>query len=520
MHDHKIALIDIGSNTIRLVIYGINAYCDMDELLNLKTPARLSQYLDQTKSGEVTLSPQGIKVLVDTLTAFHRTCQAHQVNEEIILATAAIRQSQNQDEIRQAVKTATGSTLRILSEKEEASYGQYAVNHSLSLEDMVTIDIGGGSCELTLSHNNSLIHYHSFPFGVVTLKERFFKDVPHNDPQAIENTRKFIKEQFKSLDWLKKCQVPLVGIGGSARNIAQVYQRLTDYPIAGIHGYHLSHKMLEKTLDLFQSKSLKELDDLDGLSSDRRDIIIPANLAFLELFALTKAPTFLISKQGLREGVIMHYLNQRYNRPFDPDLVKSRSVSRACREFKVNTVNASTRSKLAMDLYRQLCELGLFNYQYNQQLEIELAAYLFQCGQFIDQEAESQHTFYLLSNMNLAGFNHKERVRLAILASFRNKSLLKQYIQAFTGWFDDMELAQLIKLGGLLKFSQALDDSQTHPIQTLKLTKSKSSYQLRLYCNGPVVAEQYRAQKHLKHLKRALDGANLCLDFVPLESLS
>ena len=64
MHDHKIALIDIGSNTIRLVIYGINAYCDMDELLNLKTPARLSQYLDQTKSGEVTLSPQGILSLI------------------------------------------------------------------------------------------------------------------------------------------------------------------------------------------------------------------------------------------------------------------------------------------------------------------------------------------------------------------------------------------------------------------------------------------------------------------------
>ena len=92
----------------------------------------------------------------------------------------------------------------------------------------------------------------------------------------------------------------------------------------------------------------------------------------------------------------MHYLNQHYNRPFDPDLVKYRSVSRACREFKVNTVNASTRAKLAMDLYRQLCELGLFKYQYNQQLEIEFP--------ILDKKIESTILNFL--NLQLSDNQH------------------------------------------------------------------------------------------------------------------
>ncbi|MBG9980595.1 Ppx/GppA family phosphatase [Facklamia sp. DSM 111018] len=505
MYSNKIGLIDIGSNTIRLVIYGINEFYDINEVTNLKTPARLSRFLVKDNHAKVVMNQEGINLLTETLAGFSHTAKAHQVNDLLIMATAAIRQSANQAQILETVKQETGIDIKILTEEQEASYGQYAIAHTMSLRNIVTIDIGGGSCELTLVEDKQLKEFHSFPFGVVSLKEMFFQDRSHNDPKAIEEARAYIKKQFKSIPWLKKIRYPIVAVGGSARNIAQVHQRLQHYPIAGIHGYRLSEFNLLTTLELFASTSYEEMDNIDGLSSDRTDLIIQANLAFLELIHTVKAPTLYISNQGLREGIIMHYLNDHYNQPIHPDLVKVRSIQKVCRDFKINTKAATIRTNIVLTLYRQLCDLGQMEYSYSQHLELELASYLYHCGQFISQEADSQHTFYLLSNMNLEGFSHKYRVRLALLSSFRNKSLLYQYCDNFVNWFNESELFQLQQLGGLIKFSEALNDSQTAPIHHLEIVAEHNQYRLDIYHHGPIVAEQYRAERHLKHLERALD---------------
>ncbi|MGF3066813.1 Ppx/GppA family phosphatase [Facklamia sp. P12945] len=517
MYSNKVGLIDIGSNTIRMVIYAIDQYYDVHEITNLKAPARLSQYLNKDENDQVMMSDKGIQKLTETLASFNYAARAHKIEELIVFATAAIRQSANQEQIIQRVLEETGIEIRILSEKEEASLGQYAISHSLPNRNMVTIDMGGGSCEITLSENKEIKQYHSFPFGVVSLKEKFFKDKDHNDSTAIEKTRRYLQKTFKSLDWLKKVKYPIVAVGGSARNIAQVHQRLQNYPIAGLHGYRLSEKNLNTTLDLFQSTNYQDMQDIDGLSSDRTDIIIPANLALIELFQIVNAPTLFISRQGLRDGVITYYLNDHFNQPINPEHIHVRSVAKVCRDFKVHPKVAEIRSKIAIDLYKQLTDLGQMDYSYAQQVELEMASYLYRCGQFISKEADSQTTFYLLSNMDLAGFSHRDRVRLALLSSYRNKSLLNQYCQSFSNWFSSEDIKELQALGGILKFSQSLNDSKTSPIKNIKLEKKKKDYILTLYHNGPVVAEQYRADRHAKHIARSLDGS-LKLKYVDLEA--
>lgn len=517
MYPNKVGLIDIGSNTIRLVIYGIDSHYDIFEVTNLKTPARLSLYLTTNEEGQQILSQQGIDLLTETLASFSHAARAHQTTDLLVFATAAIRQSANKDEIIQTVLQETGIKMQILTEEEEATFGQYAIAHSMSLRDMITIDIGGGSCEITYSSDKQIMHFHSFPFGVVSLKEKFFNNKKHNDPEAIERARRYVRKEFKKMDWLKKVGLPIVAIGGSARNIAQVHQRLQRYPIAGIHGYRLSEVNLETTLQLFEDTTYNEMQDIDGLSSDRIDLIIPANLVFIELMNSVNAPTMYVGMNGLREGIITHYLNQHYNHPIDPEHVQVRSVAKICRDFKVHPKAAEVRSKIAMDLYKQMADLNCWEYSYSQQVELELASHLYKCGQFISKEADSQTTFYLLSNMNIEGFSHRDRVRLALLSSYRNKSLLYQYNQMFPNWFSPEELSQLQAIGGIIKFSDSLNNSQTAPIFKVKLERDVDHYQLTLYHHGPVVAEQYRAQRHLKHIARSLD-APLNLAYVDMDA--
>ncbi|UUX32821.1 Ppx/GppA family phosphatase [Fundicoccus culcitae] len=515
MFKEKVAIIDIGSNSIRLVIYGIDEEYNFVELQNVKTPARLSENI-QMINEQAILDQTGIDKLISALDSFKYVIESYQADTVIPKATAAIRQSANQASIIEQVEQATGIRIQLVSEQEEALYGLYAVLHSTTIEDAVTIDIGGGSCEITLYEKKELKHYKSFPFGAVSLRKDFFTDKAHNDPEAMEAVRKFVRKQFKAFPWIKKAKLPIIAIGGSARNVANVHQRLVHYPLAGIHGYGMTDDAIDMTLQTFVTTEASKLGDIDGLSSDRQDIIIPATIVFQELYNVVKASFLAISTQGLREGIVLKYINEKYNTPIDMSLIRARTIRGIGHLFPVDTSRNYLRINYALSLYQQLCELNLLPYSYEYHEEIEFAAYLYHFGSFIDVEADSQHTFYLLSNMNLSGYSHRKRLRLALLSSYRNRSLQNQYLEIFPGWFTEEEQLLLQKLGGILKFSQALNDSQTDPIDSLELVAlDDGNYRLDIYHHKPIIAEKYRAQRHLKHLERALDG-QLSLNFIAI----
>lgn len=513
MHTERIAIIDIGSNTIRLVIYGINEYFDVEELHNIKTPARLAECLEQD-GNQFKLNAEGFQRLQDALESFKVSIKQFEVDTLKALATAAIRQSSNSQEIIDQMYEKTGIRIQLLSEADEAMYGQYAVIHTMNVFNGVTIDMGGASTEITLFEDNQMVEFHSFPFGTVNLKEKFFQDKAHNDQDAIDAVKQFLKNSFKSLSWLKKLKYPVVAMGGSARNIANVYQRQIHYPMAGVHNYAMTVETLEETLKLFQNTNYEDMDDIDGLSSDRVDIIIPATIAFIELMKQVKANDLLISGQGIREGIVLYHINHTYNMPIDNEQIRARTISQISRNLPVNTIGAYLRVNLCINLYQQICRLGILEYDYERHVELEFAAYLYRFGSFVSSESDSQHTFYLISSMNLFGFSHKKRLRLALLASYRNRSLFKQYIEDYKEWFTEEELDELIALGGLLKFSVALNNSKTNPITHMKLVKdSPDKFTLKVYHDRPVLAEEYRTDRHKKHLERTLKG-NLDIQFI------
>lgn len=517
MYNEKIGLIDIGSNTIRLVVYAIDHRFNITELQNIKTPARLSQYLERSKKS-VVMSQTGIDLLIEVLQSFKIVADKAGVDKLFPVATAAIRQSDNRDDILAQVKKQVGIEITILSEKQEATFGQYAILHSVDVPDGITIDIGGGSCEVTLFKNQKMVQFHSFPFGNVTLKEQFFKNKKHNDASAVDAVRKYIREQFKSLPWLKKAKLPIVAMSGSARNIAYVHQRLNEYPIAGIQGYHMTEASLNQTLDLFMATDLEDMGNIDGLSNDRVDIIIPANIVFLELLNTVKAPIFILSNQGLREGLVLTYINEHYHSPIDARNNKLRTVQQVADKMNILPEGSILRVNYAIKLYQALSEADVIRYDEQLKNELEFASYLYRFGSMISSEADSQHTFYIISNMDLLGFSHHDRLRLALLSSFKSKSMMMRYLRYFPDWLTEDEIKELLILGGIIKVSDALNDSQTQPIKDLNfIKKSKNKYQLVIYHTAPVVAEAYRTNRHLKHLSRVLDG-NLELKFVELES--
>lgn len=509
MSRERFGLLDVGSNTIRLVVFEKDDYQGFTELQNIKTPARLVQYLDEEKR----MSEEGIEALITVLRSFTDIAKEYKIKDLISIATAAIRQSTNRDEIIDRVKQEVGLDLGILPEEKEAYYGNYAVRYTMDILDGVSIDIGGGSTELTYFKNKKVQEAHSFPFGTVSLEKQFFEGKDHNDKKAIKNARKWVREQFKSLDWLEDLGVPLVGIGGSARNYAEVYQRQNEYPIAGIHEYQMTKKDLDKTFDLLESSSMEELSDLDGLSEDRRDIIIPAGIVFTELLKVLDAKSFAISNRGLREGIIIERLNEDYEDAYDLYGVKRQTVQRLFKQYDIRPISAHQRIILADRLIELIRDKGILDVEDEHLYLLHYGATLYYLGSYIEDDSKSQHTFYIISNTNLHGFSHKDRVRLALLASYKNRSLYKQYTANVEDWYTEKELEILLYLGSIIKFAEALSDSHVNFVKDMDLIETDDeNYELQVTYSGDAIAEEYRANRHKNHIERVL-GKSLSITF-------
>lgn len=494
-------LIDIGSNTIRLVIFEFNHDTGLTEIQNIKTPARLSQYLDDDGN----MHEDGIKVLVTALQSFKKVAQAFEVTTLYPIATAAIRQSNNRDAIIKHVKKEVGIDIILIPEEDEAFYGSYAVTHTTDIQDGVTVDIGGGSTELTYFKNKKIKHAISFPFGVVTLTRMFFDGKQHNDKDALKKMEKFLKKSFSKADWIVDKKVTLVGIGGSARNCARIHQALRHYPIAGVHGYTMSHDDLTEVYETLKSYSRDELVNLDGLSRDRMDIIVPAVVVFNVLYDIIQAQSFTFSRKGIREGFIMHQVAQSHRGEFKKENVQSDALRHLANEYKIEPSGAIQRQKLAEALLEQLSAQGKLKVDESVKQRFLQAAYLYYLGEFIDSDSSSQHTYYIIANSSINGLSHKERVRLALLTSFKNKSLLKQY-SGETHWFSDDELSDIQALGGIIKFVNALNISNTNTVNQVELTSNADQYQLNVFYQGEPIAEIYQSNRQKKHIEKILKG--------------
>lgn len=492
-------LIDIGSNTIRLVIFQFHPDTGLNEIQNIKTPARLSQYLDDDHR----MSDEGIEVLTEALHSFKKVSDKFKVENLFPIATAAIRQSTNQKDIIKHVKKKVGINIIIIPEEDEAFYGSYAVTHTTGIDNGITVDIGGGSTEVTYFEKRKIKQATSFPFGVVTLSRMFFEDKAHNDKDAIKKMEKFLKSEFNKLNWIANKAITLVGIGGSARNCARIHQSHHQYPIAGVHGYTMTFDGLKEVYQLLKKTSREDLTHLDGLSRDRADIILPAVAVFNVLYEMIDAKAFTFSRKGIREGFIMNQIANAYPGEFSKNHVRQDALKHLANEYHIEQSGAKQRVKLASSLFDQIVKLKKVDIDDTlKQLFLE-AAYLYYLGKFVDSDSSSQHTYYLIANSIINGLSHKERVTLALLASFKNKTLLKFYSDE-TGWFDSDELSDIQTLGGIVKFVNAMNISNTNTVNQLALSKDKEGYQLDVYYQGEPIAEEYQTLRQKKHLEKVL----------------
>ena len=296
----KIASIDIGTNTLRILI----VECDNNKYKVLHQDREIVR-LGEGLSKNGFLSKEPMERALVTLKRFKKICEDFKVDKVIPIATSAVREAKNKDEFINQVKIETGWDVRIISGEEEAYFTYLGVKYGLKLkEDFLVFDIGGGSTEYICCYNES-VKYKSTNLGVVKLTEKFLKHDPPKE-EEIENIRKLVKNTLKGIN-MKKCKgKTVVGTAGTPTTIAAIDMKMSKYDPNKVHGYRISLERIEEIFEFLKSIPQRERRKVPGLEKGREDLIIPGLIITIETLKAFKTNTLLVSEWGIREGVIIY----------------------------------------------------------------------------------------------------------------------------------------------------------------------------------------------------------------------
>lgn len=500
----KYGIIDIGSNTIRLVIYVKAENGRLSILDNLKVSGRLRDYLND----DGYLSVDGEECLNNTLLSFRKITRSHQLKGVSCVATATLREAKNRDKIIRNVSKLTDFNIRLLSGEEEAYYGFLAIMHSMDVSEGLSVDIGGGSTEITYFKEKKILESHSFPFGVLTLKNNFSTgSMPSLEER--QKLRVFLFEQLQSLPWLINKDIPLIGIGGSARNVGQIHQAIIDYPLGGIHQYEMSFEDLTEVGDYLSPLTYEQIQKVEGLSKDRGDTILFAMEVFTAVYKISMARCFIISTKGLRDGVTLE--------EFAPERIRrgvfETSLNILEKEFAIDANLSRQVSKVALEMGKGLEKNGLAKFTEEDFYLAKIAARIFYLGQHLEEEGASELAFYNIANRMLEGLGHKGRIKLALMASYNKRDTFKQFVKPFNGWFSKNELKTIRLLGAVLKLAYTLNQTRENFVRTLDVLKEEKGVRLRVYCNREAGTEPYHTERQKKHLEKVIKQ-NLSVEFI------
>ncbi len=304
----KISVIDIGSNTIKLVNYNVKKDLSFTAYQQESMKVKLGESLDRTHN----LSDQSIVRAVDTLLLYRDIIRVESIKRCLCIGTSAVREAQNSAHFVDQVYKKTGFKIRILSGKEEAYYSYLGASMCSYLPNALLFDLGGGSLELVYTEDFNIKKVDSLPLGALRLTQiygkkdsSFSRKDCDNMVQKIHDTLPTRRSYGIGLDTI------LAGVGGTLRTLAKYDQGYNAYPLEKIHNYRLKLTAIETICKELGSMNDHEISGLHRMDATRAETIVAGSYVIYTLMKKLDFEEVILTAYGLREGVIAGFLRNR-----------------------------------------------------------------------------------------------------------------------------------------------------------------------------------------------------------------
>ena len=459
------AAIDIGSNSVRLKI----AKVVRGRLETLHDDREVTR-LGESVFAQGILDPQAMAHTLRVLRRFHRAVQTHGADKVRVVATSALRDARNSRAFRDWVRTATGWKVDVISGLEEGRLihlGALAESR-LANSRALLIDVGGGSCELTLSNKGHIEDMVSLPIGAVRLTQMFL----HHDPPwvvELEAMRTVIQREVsrikkRILD--AKVQATIATSGTPAA--------LSDLYGATLHEGSgkpntVPRSAVASLLEKLAKRNLSQRRAMPGIGPRRAEIIIAGAMVFSELMQLCELRSFRYMPLGLRDGLLAQMMADYHASTAMRERVESErhdALLAAAKHYGADLQFAQRIRDLALELFRRLQAVHQLPPQYRDWLEA--AAMLHEVGAYINRSGRRRHTYYVISNSEIFGYTPLQRRIIGAIARYVGKSLPAPSDQVMRN-LPGIEQIHVSKAVALLRLARALDQGRRASMGELKV---------------------------------------------------
>jgi exopolyphosphatase/guanosine-5'-triphosphate,3'-diphosphate pyrophosphatase len=415
----RVAVIDIGSNSVRMVVYEKTSRFAFHLLHEAKSRVRISENAYQNDGA---LQEEPMQRTLDALRDFLSIASSLKARKTLCVATSALRDAPNRYDFLQRVREELKLGIKVIDGKKEAYFGGLACANLLPTQhNALTIDIGGGSTEFARFDEKNVTNTISLKLGTVRLKELFF------DKDDLKGAKKYIDQELDKLDLTNIDAI--AGIGGTFRAISNAMMENSEYPLNKIHGYETSQKKFEIFIDAVLAVKNEDALIKLGIKPDRFDVIKPGSLILKQLLLRLDVQTLIASGVGVREGVYLHDMLRNSKGKFPSNY--NTSVRFLLDSHIIDANFSNQLNKLAKKIFDLVeGELGLTtSYRY----ELATAAKLYPIGSNIHYYSKNKHSYYLIQSALEYGFTHAQIMLIATLARYAKRKLpSKSHVQKYS----------------------------------------------------------------------------------------
>ncbi|MEO9337376.1 exopolyphosphatase [Mesorhizobium sp. SB112] len=444
-----ISIIDIGSNSIRLVVYeGIARSPTV--LFNEKMLAGLGRGIVSTGK----LDPEAVTRAVEEFRRFRAL--SDQAGSEVlhVIATAAAREAENGPDFIKRAQDILKTPIRVLSGREEAYYSALGVISAFHSADGIAGDLGGGSLELVDVRGEVIGEGITLPLGGLRLQ-----DMSKNSPV---NAAKIAKTELSRAKLLEAGEGrPFYAVGGTWRNLARLHMNAVGYPLSVMHHYEMD---IEKSADFLKQVAAGNIDKMkgiDGVSKNRRSLLPYGAAVLLQIIASMKPSKIVVSALGVREGFLYSLLSQEERR-IDPLISASEELARL-------RARSYTHARELVEWTRNSFEAFGVDETEDEARYRHSACLLADIGWRAHPEYRGMQSLNIIAHASFIGVDHPGRVYLALANLYRHEGIFNDdAAKELRSLAPQRYLERARLLGGLMRVVYLLSASMPGVIPLLK----------------------------------------------------
>lgn len=500
-----VAFIDIGTNSIRLLLVRFRA----DQAYAIINQEKEVIRLGEGEFVDHYLQPEAMERAALVCRKFSEMAAAYDAAEIITIATSATREAENKAEFLRRLKEEAGLDVRTVSGMEEARLIHLGLASGAHLENLQTlfIDIGGGSTEVIVGGQNEYRYLDSLKLGAIRLSTLFF--LPEESGPVPAERYALIQQYVRNavvrtLQRLRQYRLDYaIGSSGTIENLADI-AALNFYGRPRARDDVLRFDHLEKVIQMLCAAPLDERRKIPGINHARADIIIPGAAILQTLMKELQLKEIAVSDRGLRDGLLVDYLiRSEYVHFVQGMSVRKRSVLHLGYACGFEEEHARQVTRLALELFDTARQAGLHELGSLERELLEYAALLHDIGTFLSHSNHQAHSYYLIQNADLLGFDQNEIEIMAAVAFFHRKAYPRKKHRQYKSLSQRARAAVRV-MAVFLQMAESLDRSRAGVVREACLrTEGHKKAVLEIQATQDCQLELWGIRNQLKSFKRA-----------------